>query len=292
MNYLLQKSIKKTIGYFPKYLYPIYSRWQGEKLKHLKLSKGIVAISFDNDYSVDNEAAEKLLPLFKEYQTSITWAVVGLWIQKYGDLHKKFLDAGHELMNHSWSHPDNAELRAGDKRKFDCLSDAEIEFEITRAHEFCLERLGYCMKGFRMPHFRKHPAISKVLRKLDYKYTSNHFALNSPSFGHPYITCAGWVEIPLSCIPRRPERILETYYLYRGPDGLFSGEEQFFHDFCEMLRFTEKHKLITCMYFDACDIIRLSSPKFSKYLEVLLEANVQLLTLGKVAEILLRNNGN
>lgn len=284
VSILLRKIVKRALTYAPGILYPVYSRWQKRQMDEFGLTRGIVGISFDNDYRMDNEAAEQLLPLFKNFNMHVTWAVIGLWVKEYPVLHSHLLSDGHELMNHSWSHPDNAELRPGDHRKFDALTDQEIEDEITKVHTFCLERLGYRMRGFRLPHFRKHPSVARVLKKLEYEYTSNHFSLWAPSLGVPYTTGEGWVELPLAGIPRVPQRIFETYRLFRSPDGLYSGESQFFGDFCRMLDFTERNRLVTVVYFDACDIVRLSNPPFEAFLDELAKRNIEVKRLDEVAQ--------
>lgn len=282
-NTIFRKVVKRALTYAPGLLYPVYSKWQGYQTRKIGTSKGIVGLSFDNDYRADNESAEKLLPLLKRYNIQVTWAVIGLWMQEYPELHRKFLADGHELMNHSWSHPDNSELRPGDHRKFDAVSDQEVEDEITRAHELCLGLLNYKMVGFRLPHFRRHPAVARVLRKLKYEYTSNHFSLWAPSLGTPYVTSEGWVELPLAGIPRTPQRIFETYRLFRSPDGLYSNESQMFTDFCQVLDFTERNRLVTVMYFDACDIMRLSSPSFEAFLQELVKRELATNTLGDIS---------
>ena len=282
----VHRVLVEAIRRSPHFLYPLYSKYQSSLLRPYKLEKGIVCLSFDNDYREDNEAVETLLPLFREYGIPVTWAVVGRWVEQYLDLHKRMLADGHELMNHSWSHPDNPQLRPNDPRKFDAISKEEVEDEITKIHEFCLSRLNYRMCGFRMPHFRRHPAIAPTLRKLGYEYTSNHLSLGAPTFGAPYMTVEGWAELPLTGLPREPLRVFETYRLFRAPDGLYPQENVFYQDFCEILRYTEKHKLITCMYFDACDIVRLTSPTFSAFLERLKGSNVEVRTFGSAAQLI------
>lgn len=290
MNLYLRKIIKKSIQYAPRVLYPVYISFLEQKLLPLKLNKGIFLISFDNDYSADIEAAQTLFPIFKRANIKINWASVGKWVEKYEDFHKELIYAGHEIINHSWSHPDNYELRPEDSRKFDQISEDEVEFEISKMHFLLLEKFNYTIEGFRMPHFRTHPNISKTLKKLNYKYTSNHFALNSPSFGIPYITTNKMVEFPLSGIPRQPNRIVESYRLFRSPDGLYLNETVFYKDFLELIKVTEEHKLITNIYLDACDMVRLSNPKFETYIKNLIKANIDIFTYRELTKLILKNN--
>lgn len=279
-----KKAAARLIAGWPALAYPRYAAWLGGRYRGLGLKRGIVAISFDNDYEQDNEAAEKLLPLLDKHRVRATWAVVGRWAEKFPGLHRDLVKSGHELMNHSWSHPDNCELRPGDARKFSQLGAEEAAQEITRAHEFCASEFGYVMKGFRSPHFRHNPAAGAVLNKLGYKYTSSTSALSSRDLGLFFRSPCGTVELPLAGLPRKPRRIVETYRLFRAPDGLYENEARFFSDFRELLRFTARYGLVTCIYLDPADIARLSAPSFSGYLAELGKFDVDVLTLGETAD--------
>jgi hypothetical protein len=281
---ILQRIVRRIIRSMPAATYPLYAAWQSRSTRALGFPRGILAISFDNDYVADNQAAERLLPLFAAHKMLVTWCVVGRWVERFESLHRRMLSDGHELANHSWSHPDNSELRPGDPRKFNELNADEVALEIQTAHSICLDRLGYRMRGFRLPHFRQHPAAPGELIKLGYKYTSNFSALRSPTMGIPYRTQEGLIEIPLAGLPRRPERMVETYRLFRSPDGLYRDEKQFYTDFRQLVRATAEYRLVSCLYLDACDVVRLSTPAFSKYLEVMEQENVAVLTMGALAE--------
>src|SRR5262249_47737271 len=160
-------------------------------------------------------------PLLGHFRIPATWFVIGRWVERYPALHRSLLEAGHELANHTWSHPDNAELRPGDPRKFDAIAPEEARKEIATNHHFVRDQLGYEMRGFRLPHFRPHPAADPVLQELGYAYTSNLWALRAPSMGTPFRREGRLLEFPLAAIPRQANRIVETYRLFRRPDGLY-----------------------------------------------------------------------
>jgi peptidoglycan/xylan/chitin deacetylase (PgdA/CDA1 family) len=96
MTSLARRAIKKILRLSPVWTYPLYCRVQGIRTKNLGISRGIVCLSFDNDYAADNEAAENLLPLFQSYRIPVTWAVIGLWVKKYIHLHQQLLNSGNE----------------------------------------------------------------------------------------------------------------------------------------------------------------------------------------------------
>ncbi len=280
---------RKFITKFPATFVPLHARWMRSRYRQMGLSRGVCVLSFDNDYAEDNRAAAELLPLLNSFQIKATWAVIGMWVEKFPDLHRQIISAGHELINHTWSHPDSAELRSGDPRKFNEMSNEELEAEIARAHTVCIQTLNYEMKGFRSPHFRIHAKAAKVLQKYGYRFTSEVPALETRTFGLPHES-NGLLELPLSNIPRRPDRLPETYRLFRSPNGLYDSERQFFTDFCELINLTAHYGLFTCLYLDPMDVQKLKAPTFSAYLEVLKKSNVDVVTMRQAAALFEKRN--
>ena len=74
---------------------PIYSVDKGEEK--------ICAISFDAAWG--NEDTEELIQILKDNDVKTTFFVVGSWVDKYPESVKALHDAGHEIMNHSDTHP-------------------------------------------------------------------------------------------------------------------------------------------------------------------------------------------
>ncbi len=73
---------------------PIYCVQRDQKL---------VSISFDAAWG--NEDTEHLIEILGQYQIPATFFVVGDWVDKYPESVKALHDAGHEIMNHSNTHP-------------------------------------------------------------------------------------------------------------------------------------------------------------------------------------------
>lgn len=74
---------------------PIYCVDKGEEK--------ICAISFDAAWG--NEDTEELIKILGENDVKTTFFVVGSWAEKYPESVKALSDAGHEIMNHSDTHP-------------------------------------------------------------------------------------------------------------------------------------------------------------------------------------------
>ncbi len=62
-----------------------------------------IAISFDAAWG--NEDTEMLIDILAEYHVPATFFVVGSWVDKYPESVKALADAGHQVQNHSNTHP-------------------------------------------------------------------------------------------------------------------------------------------------------------------------------------------
>lgn len=75
---------------------PIYSVQPAEGEKKL-------SISFDAAWGADD--TDTLIEILGKYNVKATFFVVGQWVDNYPEEVKKLHDAGHEVMNHSNTHP-------------------------------------------------------------------------------------------------------------------------------------------------------------------------------------------
>lgn len=73
---------------------PIYSVQKDDK---------VVALTFDAAWG--NEDTNDLIDILDRYDIKATFFVVGQWVDKYPESVKALADAGHEVMNHSNTHP-------------------------------------------------------------------------------------------------------------------------------------------------------------------------------------------
>lgn len=63
----------------------------------------VISISFDAAWG--NEDTGELIKILDKFGVKTTFFVVGSWVDKYPESVKELSDAGHEIMNHSNSHP-------------------------------------------------------------------------------------------------------------------------------------------------------------------------------------------
>lgn len=88
----------------PKRDLPIYCVDRGEEK--------VCSVSFDAAWG--NEDTEELIAILDRYKVKATFFVVGSWVDKYPESVKQLHDAGHEVMNHSDTHPHLTKLNEAD----------------------------------------------------------------------------------------------------------------------------------------------------------------------------------
>jgi hypothetical protein len=122
------------------------------------------------------------------------------------------IDHGHEIVNHTYSHPDNEIINPG--RKFKEITRQEKMEEITRCHDICKKILNYAPIGCRIPHFKNlfSEDIYGILQELDYVYSSSTLTMNTASYGFPFRTQEGIWEFPLSTCPKHPFTVFDTWH--------------------------------------------------------------------------------
>jgi len=71
---------------------------------------GAVAISFDASWGGDKTM--KLLDILDEYGVKTTFFLVDIWVKNYPELTREIVARGHEIGNHSTTHPHMSQLTA------------------------------------------------------------------------------------------------------------------------------------------------------------------------------------
>jgi peptidoglycan-N-acetylglucosamine deacetylase len=74
-----------------------------------------IAMTFDD--GPNPQLTPKLLDMLKERGIKATFFVVGKNVEEYPDIVRRMADEGHEVANHSWSHPALTKLGAESFRK-------------------------------------------------------------------------------------------------------------------------------------------------------------------------------
>lgn len=93
----------------------------GQTLWHGNRAIPKIAITFDD--GPKPEVTYPLLDILQKYNVKATFLVVGKWAKLYPDALIRMSDEGHEIGNHSYSHP-----------RLSTLTPTEIEYEIQKTN--------------------------------------------------------------------------------------------------------------------------------------------------------------
>ncbi|HPZ91480.1 MAG TPA: polysaccharide deacetylase family protein [Bacillota bacterium] len=114
-----------------------------------------LAISFDAAWGT--EYTGEILDILDEYNIKTTFFVVQFWVEKYPEVAREIIRRGHELGNHSSTHPEMGNLSPG-----------AIQEEVMGAHRAIKEVTGYEPILFRPPFGHYSPAMLEVIEGMGY----------------------------------------------------------------------------------------------------------------------------
>ena len=244
------------------------TRWNGRR--------SCLLLSFDVDFPEDVDALPQIVDQLSALNGRASFAVVGRWVEDYPDEHRAIVEGGHELVNHSYSHPElvNAPGRFVSRRedlndrKWEALSIEERGAEIERCQRVVAETLGVTMTGFRAPHFGNVDPrpLYPILNNLNLHYSTSMLAPRGRKLGLPVME-GDVVEIPVSTCPLHPLSSLDTWH------GLYAHGGWHKDNFGEILskRLHTAHASggITNIYLDPKDVGRIDMTPVSEALATL-----------------------
>ncbi len=106
---------------------------------YVETDKKQVAISFDAAWG--NEQTDTLLEILDKYKVKTTFFLVGDWVDKYPESVKKIADKGHDIGNHSNTHPHMTQM-----------ATSEMAGEIQACNEKVKKITGKTPTLFRAPY--------------------------------------------------------------------------------------------------------------------------------------------
>ena len=120
----------------------------------VETDKKQIAISFDAAWG--NDDTESLISILKEYNVPATFFVVGAWVDKYPESVKALSDAGHQIQNHSNTHPHMPQL-----------SLSQMQDEVNSCNKKIESVTGKCPTLFRPPYGDYDNATVKALSDMN-----------------------------------------------------------------------------------------------------------------------------
>lgn len=114
-----------------------------------------IAISFDAAWG--DQYTKEILDILDEYDVKTTFFLVEFWVDKYPDLVKEIDARGHEIGNHSSSHPYMSKL-----------NENQIVDELKKTEDKVKNLVGKKTKLFRPPFGDYNNRVIEVCRDNDY----------------------------------------------------------------------------------------------------------------------------
>jgi len=114
-----------------------------------------IALTFDD--GPHKSYTEEILNILDEYGIKATFFVVGSNVEQHPELVKRELEAGHEIGNHTYSHPHLTNIEAD-----------ELYREMLETERILVEMTDYRPKLFRPPEGVYSQTVSTTLERLDY----------------------------------------------------------------------------------------------------------------------------
>ena len=125
---------------------PIYSVDTDEKK---------ISISFDAAWGAED--FDRIIEILDKHNIKTTFFMTGEWIEAYPDCVKKLVEKGHDLGNHSATHPDMTTLSKESQRE-----------QIMTVHNAVKELTGYEMELFRPPSGAYNNEVIRTCYELGY----------------------------------------------------------------------------------------------------------------------------
>ena len=120
-----------------------------------------IALTFDD--GPNEEITPQLLDVLKEYNVKATFFVYGAYVEMYPEVAQRIINEGHQLGNHSYSHPNFEEIEDEDiKNQF--YWTQEIIKEVTGA-DVELYRMPFGAGGYRVVEM--FPELTSTMWNLD-----------------------------------------------------------------------------------------------------------------------------
>jgi peptidoglycan-N-acetylglucosamine deacetylase len=110
-----------------------------EVIWQLPMAEPTVAVSFDD--GPDPRYTPKVLDVLKRRGVPATFFTIGIHADAYPDLVRRARDEGHEIGNHTWSHPDLSQV-----------TQREADWQLSRTHDLLGKVVGQSPTLFRPPY--------------------------------------------------------------------------------------------------------------------------------------------
>lgn len=146
-GFLLGNKYGESIPVLNQRLAPIYK---------VVTDQNIVSLTIDGTWGADY--TDEILNILRQNDIKITFFFAGYWLEKYPDIVKRIAAEGHEIENHSFTHP-----------HFNSLSQKKIKEELKLTSDLVEKIIGKRPRFFRPPFGEYNNYVIKTINDLDYQ---------------------------------------------------------------------------------------------------------------------------
>lgn len=114
-----------------------------------------ISISFDAAWGAED--FNHIMEVLDKHQVKTTFFMTGEWVAKYPECVKTLVEKGHDLGNHSATHPDMTKLSVEKQKE-----------QILKVHNAVKALTGYEMELFRPPYGAYNNSVIRTCYELDY----------------------------------------------------------------------------------------------------------------------------
>lgn len=114
-----------------------------------------VALSFDAAWGAED--FHKIMEVLDKHNVKTTFFMTGEWVEKYPDCVKLLVEKGHDLGNHSATHPDMTKLSKNQQKE-----------QILKVHNAVKALTGYEMDLFRPPYGAYNNDVIRSCYEINY----------------------------------------------------------------------------------------------------------------------------
>lgn len=115
-----------------------------------------VAFSFDAVWGADQ--TRNLLAILRKHKVKTTFFLGGFWLEKYPDMVKLIAKEGHEIGNHTYTHP-----------HLNSLAPKQIQDELMRTHQLIFSLTGQKAHLFRPPFGEYSNKVIETAQQCGYQ---------------------------------------------------------------------------------------------------------------------------
>lgn len=143
----------------PGVIQPVLNYATGQRLVpiyYVETQDKKVAFSFDACWGASYTPT--LLEILKENNIETTFFLTGFWVEKYPEMVKKIAEEGHEIGNHTYTHP-----------HLNSLSEEEIKTELEKVGNMIFELTGQKPYLFRPPFGEYSNKVITTAQRCNYQ---------------------------------------------------------------------------------------------------------------------------